>query len=73
METLTGVSAEEMIGTRRHWVPFYRRERVSLADLVLEQYPEKEIGKYYKGRQRRIDFALDGYETIKRIRETTSV
>lgn len=64
MEALTGVSSEEMIGTRRHWHPFYSKERFSLADLVLEQFPEKEIGKYYNGSQRRIDFASDGFEAV---------
>ena len=64
MEKLTGITSENMVGTRRHWYPFYDRERFSLADLVLEQFPEKEIGKYYNGRQRRVDFASDGYETI---------
>ena len=64
MEVLTGVSSEEMIGTRRHWHPFYTKERFSLADLVLEQFPEKEIEKYYNGSQRRIDFASDGFEAV---------
>jgi len=64
MEELTGVDRREMIGTRRHWYPFYNKERLSLADLVLEKFPEKEIGKHYKGHQRRIDFASDGYETV---------
>ena len=64
MEQLTGVSRDEMVGTRRHWYPFYAKERVSLADLVLEQFPEKEIGRYYNGSQHRIDFASDGYETV---------
>jgi Na+/H+ antiporter NhaD/arsenite permease-like protein len=64
METLTGVSSKEMVGTRDHWKPVYSKERFLLADLVLEQFPEKEIGKYYNGQQHRIDFASDGYETV---------
>ena len=64
MEQLTGVPARQVVGTRRHWYPFYHKERLSLADLVLERFPAKEIGKFYKGRQRKIDFTADGYETV---------
>ena len=35
IEDLTGLKAEEMIGTNRQWVPFYTIERPVLADLVL--------------------------------------
>ena len=66
MEKLTDVSGQDVIGTRRHWYPFYSKERLSLADLVLERFPAREIGRHYKGRQRRIDFAQDGYETVSR-------
>ena len=65
MEKLTGVSSDEMVGTRRHWYPVYTKERFTLADLVLEQFPEKEIGKYYNGSHRRIDFASDGCEAVE--------
>lgn len=36
-EKLTGYSAAQMIGTDRHWMPFYPRKRLTLADLVLDQ------------------------------------
>ena len=64
MEKLTGVKADEVIGTRRHWHPFYSRERLVLADLVLERFPEKEIARHYHGRQRRIDPMENAYETV---------
>lgn len=35
MEDLTGLRAEEMLGTNRQWTPFYAYERPVLADLVL--------------------------------------
>ena len=47
-ESITGVSAEEMIGTRHQWMPFYRVQRPMLADLVLEEADEEEIGRYYE-------------------------
>ena len=35
-ELMTGMAAEEMIGTDRHWEPFYRTKRPLLADLVVD-------------------------------------
>ncbi|MBO0902497.1 diguanylate cyclase [Jiella sonneratiae] len=34
-ERLTGIRAEDVIGTRRHWTGFYTEERPCLADLVI--------------------------------------
>lgn len=35
LEDLTGLRAEDMIGTNRQWLPFYASERPVLADLIL--------------------------------------
>jgi len=35
LQDLTGLAKEEMIGTRRQWVPFYCHERPVLADFIL--------------------------------------
>jgi len=35
-ENLTGVKAEEVVGTNKQWYPFYEKERPVLADLVLD-------------------------------------
>ncbi len=35
LEELSGIQAEELVGTRQHWKAFYRYERPCLADLVL--------------------------------------
>ncbi|HEY0491003.1 MAG TPA: diguanylate cyclase [Telluria sp.] len=45
-ERLTGVSANEVIGTRDHWRSFYQEERPTLADLVLEDRPEQVTQLY---------------------------
>ena len=63
MEALTGVLAKDVIGTRRHWHPFYRKERLVLADLVMENFPQKEIGKHYQGHHRTIANVDQAYET----------
>ncbi len=36
-EELTGYRREEMVGSRRQWLPFYPQERPGMANLVLEQ------------------------------------
>ena len=63
MEALSGVQAKDVIGTRRHWHPFYKKERLVLADLVLEKYSKKQIGKHYKGHHRTIANVNQAYET----------
>nr|WP_320193657.1 sigma 54-interacting transcriptional regulator [uncultured Desulfobacter sp.] len=45
-EVLTGVSAEEIIGTDHQWKIFYSKKRPVLADLVVEQDYEKFLEIY---------------------------
>ena len=45
-EVLTGVSAEEIVGTDEQWKIFYPKKRPILADLVVEQDYEKFLEKY---------------------------
>ena len=63
MEKLSGVKARDVIGTSRHWYPFYRRERLVLADLVLENFSKKEIGRHYHGHHKPIAHMKHAYET----------
>ena len=35
-EKLTGLSAEEVVGTKDHWRAFYSRERMCLADILIQ-------------------------------------
>jgi two-component system, NtrC family, sensor kinase len=46
LTALTGLTAEEMLGTDQHWRPFYAERRPTLSDLVLDGRIS-EIGKYY--------------------------
>jgi PAS domain S-box-containing protein len=52
LEELTGVKAQEVIGTTQHWIPFYRSERPSMADLLVDQaldaMPQWYADKYIK-------------------------
>jgi len=62
MEKLSGVKAKDVIGTSRHWYPFYRRERLVLADLVLENFSKKQIGRHYHGHHKPIANMKHAYE-----------
>jgi PAS domain S-box-containing protein len=50
LEEISGIKAEEIIGTRQHWRAFYNEERPCMADLIvdnaLEAIPEWYPGKY---------------------------
>ncbi len=47
-EELTGVPAERMIGTSDHWKPFYPEERLTLADIILDNRQELVLHLYTK-------------------------
>ena len=46
---LSGISAEEVIGTRQHWRAFYSAERPCMADLLVDESPEA-ILRWYAGK-----------------------
>jgi len=52
LEELSGVKAEEVIGTKRQWRAFYREERPCMADLLvddaMELIPQWYFDKYIK-------------------------
>ena len=53
LERTTGLSAEEMIGTKKQWKAFYSNERPILADLLVDNISENDIvakhsNKYHK-------------------------
>jgi len=48
LERFTGVPAEDMIGTNRQWFAFYTHQRPTLADLIVDQADESQIGQFYK-------------------------
>lgn len=44
-EILTGLKAEEVIGTKKQWMAFYKKERPVLADIVLDN--PRDADRYY--------------------------
>lgn len=47
MEKLTDIHAEEVLGTDKQWMPFYGKERLTMADVILDQVEVTEIQKLY--------------------------
>lgn len=62
LEKLSGYRAEEMVGTKKQWVPFWEQERPSMADVIIDQIEEDEIRKLYGGKWRRSALIEGAYE-----------
>jgi len=62
MENLSGVAADEMIGTLDAWKAFYSAARPTMADLILDRAPEEELVRYYQGKFRRSLVKAGAYE-----------
>lgn len=61
VERLTGVSAEEIIGTQDAWRPFYQEKRPVMADLVLKQADEADIRRHYQDNYQLSDLVPGAY------------
>lgn len=64
-ELLTGIRAEDIIGTRNHWKPFYEKKQPVMADLVLNYMPEQMIDQHYGGHCKRNEFVEGAYEASR--------
>lgn len=62
LEKLTGKTAQEMVGSRRQWDPFYQAERPSLADVVLDQAGEGELHALYGDHWRKSALIENAFE-----------
>ena len=73
LEKLTGLAADEMIGTKMQWKPFYQEPRPALADLVLDGEANVEIRKRYRGLHRNnpiADKAFDAANYFENVGES---
>ena len=61
-EKLTGISADEVIGTQKQWLPFYPESRPLIADLIVDETPEEEIISYYEGKYHKLSLIDGAYE-----------
>ena len=61
-EKLTGVSADAIVGTNKHWVPFRSEARPIMVDIIVEQMKEEEIIRYYGTKWHRSALIEGAYE-----------
>ncbi|MFP4558486.1 MAG: PAS domain S-box protein [Archaeoglobaceae archaeon] len=62
-ENLSGVSAQEVTGTKRQWYPWYPEERPTMADLIIDGN-EADLVQYYGGKQLNHSLKEGAYEGI---------
>jgi PAS domain S-box-containing protein len=62
-ENLTGISANEIIGTQKQFSPFYSVERPVMADLLVDNMPEEEISTFYSDKFRESAVIEEAYES----------
>lgn len=61
-ENLTGIAADEIIGTRKQWMVFYSEERPVMADLIVDKAPADEVARYYGKKYQKSAVTEGAYE-----------
>ncbi len=62
LERITGLSAEEMVGTKKQWKVFYSKERPILADLLVDNRSENDIITSNSNKYHKSSLVEDAYE-----------
>ncbi len=62
IENLTGISHDEIFGTRDAWKAFYKAPRPTMANLIVDGAPVEEIARYYQGKYRKSTVKGGAYE-----------
>ncbi len=63
IEAITGLPAEQMVGTRNQWMVFYAEQRPIMADMVLDGASAGELDRFYGSKNmRRSPLAPDAFE-----------
>jgi two-component system NtrC family sensor kinase len=64
-EMITGISATEMVGTNNHWRAFYTKQRLVLADLVVNGASQADIDESHYSNLRRYFQLSDGVYNVE--------
>jgi PAS domain S-box-containing protein len=62
IEALSRIRREEIIGTDKQWKAFYTEKRPTMADLIVDGAPAKEIETYYRGKCKKSYLIVGAYE-----------
>ncbi|MBN2240719.1 MAG: PAS domain S-box protein [Dehalococcoidales bacterium] len=71
MENLSGISKEEIVGTKDTWRAFYKGQRPTLADIIVDEIDPQKINSFYVGtceKSRVIEGALEANNYVNDIR-----
>jgi len=61
LEKMSGIMAEDVIGSKDHWKAFYHEYRPTMADLIVNER-QGEISFWYMGKYKKSDLIEDAYE-----------
>lgn len=61
LEQLSGIPAQEVLGTKKQWRAFYHEERPCLADLLVDEEMDA-ISHWYAGKGNRVTLIDEAYE-----------
>jgi PAS domain S-box-containing protein len=61
-EKLTGHTAQEIVGTDKHWLPFRSEKRPMMADVIVDAMKEEEIERYYGDKWNKSNLIDGAYE-----------
>jgi PAS domain S-box-containing protein len=61
LEELSGIKAEKVIGTTRHWMAFYREQRPCMADVLVDQTLDL-LAQWYSGKYIKSSLMEEAYE-----------
>ncbi len=61
-ENLTGIPADEFIGTQNQWMTFYPKERPVMADFIVDNAPSEKLTEYYGERLQKSALIEGAYE-----------
>lgn len=64
-EMITGISAADMVGTNNHWRAFYTKQRLVLADLLVNGASEAEIDESHYSNLRQYFQLSEGVYTVE--------
>jgi len=62
IESLSGISGQEMVGTDEQWRAFYTEKRPAMADLIVDGASADEIEAYYRGKYKKSPLIDSAYE-----------
>ena len=62
IESLSGISGQEIVGTDEQWRAFYTEKRPAMADLIVDGASADEIEAYYRGKYKKSHLIDGAYE-----------